>query len=52
MIYVTHDQTEAMTIGDRVAVIRDGVLQQVDTPRRSTSDPLNLFVAAFSARRP
>jgi multiple sugar transport system ATP-binding protein len=46
-IYVTHDQTEAMTMGDRVAVIRKGVLQQVDDPQRLYEHPTNLFVAGF-----
>jgi multiple sugar transport system ATP-binding protein len=46
-IYVTHDQTEAMTLGDRVAVMRDGVLQQVDVPHRLYERPANLFVAEF-----
>ena len=46
-IYVTHDQTEAMTIGDRVAVLREGVLQQVDTPHALYDEPANLFVAGF-----
>jgi multiple sugar transport system ATP-binding protein len=46
-VYVTHDQVEAMTLGQRVAVLRDGVLQQVDTPQRLFHDPANLFVAAF-----
>jgi multiple sugar transport system ATP-binding protein len=46
-VYVTHDQTEAMTLGDRVAVMRAGVLQQVDTPRVLYSHPVNLFVAGF-----
>src|SRR5918994_2492476 len=46
-IYVTHDQVEAMTMGDRVAVIRKGVLQQVDTPQTLYEHPLNLFVAGF-----
>jgi len=46
-IYVTHDQVEAMTLGQRVAVLRDGVLQQVDTPQRLFHKPTNLFVAAF-----
>lgn len=45
--YVTHDQTEAMTMGDRVAVIKDGVLQQVDSPERLYEQPANVFVAAF-----
>ena len=46
-VYVTHDQVEAMTLGQRVAVLRDGVLQQCDTPQRLFHDPANLFVAAF-----
>ncbi|MBN8866696.1 MAG: sn-glycerol-3-phosphate ABC transporter ATP-binding protein UgpC [Solirubrobacterales bacterium] len=46
-VYVTHDQTEAMTLGDRVAVMRSGVLQQVDTPAVLYNDPVNLFVAGF-----
>ncbi len=46
-IYVTHDQVEAMTMGDRVAVIRKGVLQQVDTPQVLYDEPKNLFVAGF-----
>jgi multiple sugar transport system ATP-binding protein len=46
-IYVTHDQIEAMTLGQRVAVLRDGVLQQCDTPPRLFRNPVNLFVAAF-----
>jgi len=46
-IYVTHDQTEAMTMGDRVAVMRRGVLQQVDRPQRIYDRPANLFVAEF-----
>ena len=46
-IYVTHDQTEAMTMGDRVAVLKDGVLQQVDTPRAIYDRPINAFVASF-----
>ncbi|MGA1440097.1 MAG: ABC transporter ATP-binding protein, partial [Ilumatobacteraceae bacterium] len=45
--YVTHDQVEAMTMGDRVAVIKDGWLQQVDTPQRLYDRPSNVFVAAF-----
>jgi multiple sugar transport system ATP-binding protein len=47
MVYVTHDQTEAMTLGDRVAVMRSGVLQQVDTPRELYNNPINIFVAGF-----
>jgi len=46
-VYVTHDQVEAMTLGDRVAVMRDGLLQQVDTPQVLYRNPANLFVAAF-----
>src|SRR5918911_335806 len=46
-VYVTHDQTEAMTLGDRVAVMRLGVLQQFDTPRELYNNPNNLFVAGF-----
>ena len=46
-IYVTHDQVEAMTMGDRVAVIRKGVLQQVDPPQTLYDKPVNLFVAGF-----
>ena len=46
-VYVTHDQTEAMTLGDRVAVMRGGTLQQVGTPRDLYSEPDNLFVAGF-----
>ena len=46
-VYVTHDQVEAMTLGQRVAVMRDGKIQQVDTPQVLYRDPVNLFVAAF-----
>ena len=46
-LYVTHDQVEAMTMGDRVAVIRKGVLQQIDTPRQIYLYPKNIFVAGF-----
>jgi multiple sugar transport system ATP-binding protein len=46
-VYVTHDQVEAMTLGQRVAVLRDGKLQQVDTPQNLFNRPRNLFVAAF-----
>jgi multiple sugar transport system ATP-binding protein len=46
-VYVTHDQVEAMTLGHRVAVLRDGVIQQVDTPQRLYNEPTNVFVAAF-----
>src|SRR5687767_11212560 len=47
MVYVTHDQTEAMTLGDRVAVMRAGIIQQVDAPATLYDDPINLFVAGF-----
>ncbi|MET8249523.1 sn-glycerol-3-phosphate ABC transporter ATP-binding protein UgpC [Streptomyces sp. NPDC005202] len=47
MVYVTHDQVEAMTMGDRVAVLKDGLLQQVDTPLRLYRHPANVFVAGF-----
>ncbi|TWE11637.1 ABC transporter ATP-binding protein [Rudaeicoccus suwonensis] len=46
-VYVTHDQVEAMTMGDRVAVLKDGILQQCDTPRRMYDHPNNVFVAGF-----
>ncbi len=46
-VYVTHDQVEAMTMGDRVAVMKDGYLQQVDTPLNLYDRPVNLFVAGF-----
>jgi multiple sugar transport system ATP-binding protein len=46
-LYVTHDQVEAMTMGDRVAVLKDGYLQQVDSPQRLYDRPTNIFVAAF-----
>jgi multiple sugar transport system ATP-binding protein len=46
-VYVTHDQTEAMTLGDRVAVMRAGILQQVDSPRELYDNPRNIFVAGF-----
>jgi multiple sugar transport system ATP-binding protein len=47
MIYVTHDQTEAMTMGDRIVVLRDGRIQQIDTPLNLYNDPANRFVAGF-----
>src|SRR3954465_422266 len=47
MVYVTHDQTEALTLGDRVAVMRAGLLQQVDSPKELYDNPVNLFVAGF-----
>lgn len=46
-VYVTHDQTEALTMGDRIAVLKDGVLQQVGTPRDLYESPNNVFVAGF-----
>ena len=46
-VYVTHDQTEALTMGDRIAVLKDGVLQQVGTPREMYDAPANVFVAGF-----
>ena len=46
-VYVTHDQVEAMTMGDRVCVLKDGVLQQVDSPRNLYDNPANVFVAGF-----
>ncbi len=51
-IYVTHDQVEAMTMGDRVAVMSGGVLQQVDKPQRLFDEPANLFVAGFIGTPP
>ena len=51
-VYVTHDQTEAMTLGDRVAVLRKGLLQQVASPRELYEQPLNLFVAGFIGSPP
>src|SRR4249920_826856 len=51
-VYVTHDQVEAMTLGHRVAVLRDGLLQQVDTPQTLYNHPANLFVAAFMGSPP
>jgi multiple sugar transport system ATP-binding protein len=46
-VYVTHDQVEAMTMGDRIAVMKDGLLQQVDTPHNLFTNPTNMFVAGF-----
>jgi multiple sugar transport system ATP-binding protein len=51
-VYVTHDQVEAMTMGDRVAVMNQGVLQQVDSPQRLYDEPANLFVAGFIGTPP
>jgi multiple sugar transport system ATP-binding protein len=47
VIYVTHDQTEAMTLGTRVVVLKDGIIQQVDTPKEVYANPTNTFVASF-----
>jgi multiple sugar transport system ATP-binding protein len=47
VIYVTHDQVEAMTLGNRIAILKDGMLQQVDTPSEVYANPANLFVAGF-----
>ena len=46
-IYVTHDQTEAMTLGDRIVIMKDGVVQQIGTPQEVFNHPANLFVAGF-----
>jgi multiple sugar transport system ATP-binding protein len=51
-VYVTHDQVEAMTMGDRVAVMKDGLLQQCATPRQLYEDPVNAFVAGFIGSPP
>ena len=51
-VFVTHDQTEAMTLGSRVAVMRDGVIQQVDSPQQLYDEPANLFVAGFIGSPP
>ncbi len=51
-VYVTHDQTEAMTLGDRVAVLKRGILQQLATPRELYENPANLFVAGFIGSPP
>jgi multiple sugar transport system ATP-binding protein len=51
-VYVTHDQTEAMTLGDRVAVLRRGVMEQLGTPRELYESPVNLFVAGFIGSPP
>jgi len=50
-VYVTHDQTEAMTLGNRVAVLRAGVIQQLGTPEELYNQPRNLFVAGFIGSR-
>ena len=46
-VYVTHDQTEAMTMGTRIVVMKDGIMQQVDTPQNIYQNPVNMFVASF-----
>src|SRR5207302_556636 len=51
-IYVTHDQVEAMTMGQRMAIMKDGLLQQVDEPERVYAEPANLFVAGFVGSPP
>jgi multiple sugar transport system ATP-binding protein len=52
MIYVTHDQIEAMTMGDRIVVMNNGVVQQTDTPLKLYNEPANLFVAGFLGSPP
>src|SRR5205809_1870745 len=52
MVYVTHDQIEAMTMGDRIVVMNDGVVQQIDTPLALYNQPVNLFVAGFLGSPP
>ena len=47
IIYVTHDQTEAMTLGTRIVVMKDGIIQQIDAPKNLYENPINLFVAGF-----
>jgi len=51
-VYVTHDQTEAMTMGDRICVMKDGLIQQVDTPQNLYNKPINIFVAGFISSPP
>ena len=51
-VYVTHDQIEAMTLGDKVAVMKDGIIQQFGTPKEIYNDPANLFVASFIGSPP
>lgn len=46
-VYVTHDQTEAMTMGSRIVIMKDGLVQQIDTPQNAYTNPANLFVAGF-----
>ena len=52
MIYVTHDQIEAMTLGDRIVVMKDGLVQQIDTPTKVYNSPINKFVASFIGAPP
>ncbi len=52
MIYVTHDQTEAMTLGDRIVVMKDGIIHQIDTPQKVYNSPVNKFVASFIGAPP
>jgi len=52
MVYVTHDQTEAMTLGDRIVVMKDGVVQQIDSPTTVYNSPINKFVASFIGAPP
>ena len=47
MVYVTHDQTEAMTMGDRIVIMKDGIVNQIDTPMNLYNYPINKFVAGF-----
>ena len=51
-IYVTHDQTEAMTLGDRIVIMRDGLIQQIGTPQEVFDHPVNVFVAGFIGTAP
>jgi len=51
-VYVTHDQVEAMTMGDRIAIINDGIIQQVDIPKNIYNNPANMFVASFVGSPP
>lgn len=51
-IYVTHDQVEAMTMADRVAILNEGVLQQFDTPEAAYANPSNAFIAGFIGSTP
>ena len=51
-MYVTHDQTEAMTLGDRIVIMKDGFVQQIGTPQEVFEQPVNLFVAGFIGYAP